>query len=189
VASVPRHVPFVLIAALLALCAGCGASNGGSVDSADYANAVCGSLLSWRQGVTNDSTRLTAALQSPSSDIGAVKARYTAFYRSIVTRTDTLIGAVRKAGAPKVDNGNSYAKDLLGALEKTRAGLATAQRRFAALPTADLHSYATGAGKIRDDLGKVFLGVGDALDKLGQTYPDKKLNQAFEHSADCQNLA
>jgi hypothetical protein len=189
VAAVPRRVPIVLIAFLLAALAACGPSNGGAVDSGDYANAVCGSLLSWRQGVTTDSTKLSADLQARSGDIATVKAKYTAFYRSIVARTDTLVAAVRKAGAPKVDNGSSYARDLLAALNQTRSGLATAQRRFAALPTTDLRSYAAGAGKIRDDLGKVFLGVGDSLDTLGRTYPDKGLNQAFERSSDCQNLA
>jgi hypothetical protein len=189
VAAVSRRVPIVLIAVLFAASAGCGPSNAGAVDSGDYANAVCARLLAWRQGVTNDSTKLSADLQARSSDINAVKAKYTAFYKSIVTRTDTLIAAVRKAGAPKVDNGSSYARDLLVALNQTRTGLATAQRRFAGLPTTDLRSYAAGAGKIRDDLGKVFLGVGDSLDTLGRTYPDKGLNQAFEHSTDCQNLA
>jgi hypothetical protein len=189
VAAVSRHVPIVLVAVLLAALAGCGPSNAGTVDSGDYADAVCGSLLTWRQGVTTDSTKLSADLQARSGDIATVKAKYTAFYKSIVTRTDTLIAAVRKAGAPKVDNGGAYARDLLAALNQTRGGLATAQRRFAALPTADLRSYAAGAGRIRDDLGKVFLGAGDSLDTLGRTYPDKGLNQAFEHSSDCQNLA
>jgi hypothetical protein len=177
-------VTFLLAGAVSA----CGPSNGGDVAAGDYAKAVCSGLLSWRQGVAGDSARLSQALQAGAADVRTVKAKYTAFYQGVVRRTDTLLGAVSKAGAPKVDNGVAYARDLTGALTRTRTGLATAQRRFAALPVNDLRSYASGAARIRDDLGTVFLGVGTALDELGKTYPDKGLNKAFEEQTDCKSL-
>jgi hypothetical protein len=186
---VVRRTRLVLIVAFVLAAAGCGPSNGGAVAPRDYADAVCAGLQTWRQGVTGDSTRLSADLQRRSADIATVKAKYTAFYRSVVARTDTLLTAVGRAGAPEVDNGTSYARDLQAALTQTRTGLAAAQRRFATLSTSDLRSYAAGAAKIRDDLGKVFLGVGDTLDQLGRTYPDKGLNKAFEESATCKSLA
>jgi hypothetical protein len=177
-------VAFLLAGAML----GCGPSNGGDTSSEDYAKGVCAGLLSWRQGVASDSARLSRELQAGAADIATVKAKYTAFFQAVVRRTDTLLAAVSKAGAPKVDNGTAYAHDLQAALAKTRTGLATAQRRFAGLPINDLRSYAAGAAKVRDDLGTVFLGVGTALDQLGKTYPDKGLNQAFEQQADCKSL-
>jgi hypothetical protein len=168
--------------------AACGPSNGGAVAPEDYAKAVCSGLVSWRHGVANDSARLSRELQASAAEIATVKAKYTAFFQGVVRRTDTLLGAVSKAGAPKVDNGTSYARDLQAALTETRTGLAGAQRRFAALPINDLRSYASEAAKVRDALGGVFVGVGDALDQLGKTYPDKGLNEAFEQDADCKSL-
>jgi hypothetical protein len=191
VAAVTRRI--LLVAFVVFLLAGsvsaCGPSNGGDIPPEDYAKAICGGLLTWRQGVANDSARLSRELQAAAADIATVKAKYTAFFQGVVRRTDTLLAAVGKAGAPKVDNGSSYAHDLQAALVKTRAGLASAQRRFAALPVDNLRSYASGAAKVRDDLGTVFLGVGTALDDLGKTYPDKGLNEAFEQDADCKSLA
>jgi hypothetical protein len=181
-------VPFVafLVAGLVSAC---GPSNGGDVSAEDYAKSVCAGLLSWRQGVAGDSARLSRDLQAGAADVATVKAKYTAFFQGAVRRTDTLLTAVGKAGAPKVDNGTSYARDLQAALAQTRTGLASAQRRFAALPVDNLRSYAAGAAKIRDELGTVFLGVGTALDQLGKTYPDKGLNKAFENDGDCKSLA
>jgi hypothetical protein len=190
VAAVIRRILLVpLVAFLTGSAAGCAPTNGGDVSPEDYAGSVCAGLLSWRQGVANDSARLSRDLQAAAADVGTVKAKYTAFFQGAVRRTDALLVTVRKAGAPKVDNGTSYARDLQSALADTRVGLANAQRRFAALPTNDLRSYAAGAAKIRDDLGKVFIGVGSALDRLGKTYPDKGLNKAFEQQADCKSLA
>jgi hypothetical protein len=166
----------------------CSPTNGGEIPPDDYAKGICAGLLGWRQGVASDSARLSRELQADAADIATVKAKYTAFFQGVVRRTDTLLAAVSKAGAPKVDNGSSYAHDLQDALTKTRAGLAAAQRRFAALPTNDLRSYASGAAKTRDDLGTVFLGISTALDQLGKTYPDKGLNEAFEQQADCKSL-
>jgi hypothetical protein len=178
-----------LVAFLAVAASGCGPTNGGDVPPEDYAKTVCAGLLSWRQSVANDSTRLSSDLQAAAADVGTVKAKYTAFFQGVVRRTDVLLSAVSKAGAPKVDNGSSYARDLKSALAETRVGLANAQRRFAVLPANDLRSYAAGAAKIRDDLGKVFIGVGSALDRLGRTYPDKDLNEAFEQQPDCKSLA
>ena len=184
--------PACLVLSVAFLLAGsvsaCGPSNGGNVASDDYAKAVCSGLLSWRQGVAGDSAGLSQALQAGAADVSTVKAKYTAFFQGIVRRTDTLLAAVDKAGAPKIDNGTAYARDLSGALAQTRTGLASAQRRFAALPVNDLRSYAAGAAKIRDALGTVFLGVGTTLDQLGKTYPDKGLNKAFEDQAACKSL-
>jgi hypothetical protein len=177
-------VAFVLAGSVSA----CSPSNGGDVPPEDYAKTICAGLLSWRQGVASDSARLSRELQAGAAEVATVKAKYTAFFQGVVRRTDLLLAAVNKAGAPKVDNGTSYAHDLQAALTKARAGLAAAQRRFAALPVNDLGSYAAGAAKARDDLGTVFLGVGTALDDLGRTYPDKGLNEAFEQQADCKSL-
>lgn len=168
---------------------GCGPSNGGDTAAEDYAKSVCAGLLSWRQGVTNDSAQLSRQLQASAADVGTVKAKYTAFFQGVVRRTDALLSAVDRAGAPKVDDGSGYARDLRAALTEARTGLASAQRRFAALPTNNLRSYAAGAAKTRDDLGTIFVGVGEALDRLGRTYPDKGLNEAFEEQPDCKSLA
>jgi hypothetical protein len=174
---------------LLTCLTACGPSNGGDVAAGDYARTVCAGLLSWRQGVNNDSGQLSRALQAGAADVNTVKAKYTAFFRGVVRRTDTLLAAIDRAGAPKVDNGVPYARDLRTALAQARAGLATAQRRFAGLPTHNLRSYASGAAKARDELGSIFVGVGAALERLGQTYPDKGLNKAFDEQPSCKSLA
>jgi hypothetical protein len=191
VAVVNRRILAVLSVAIavVASMAGCRTSNGGDIAPQDYAKAVCAGLLSWRQGVTNDSAELSRQLQAGAADVGTVKTKYTRFFQGAVRRTDVLLTAVDRAGEPKVDEGLSYARDLQSALTQARTGLATAQRRFAALPTNNLRSYAAGAAKIRDDLGTIFVGVGAALDRLGQTYPDKGLNEAFEQQPDCKSLA
>lgn len=180
--------PFLGLVILVGM-TGCGPTNGGDVAADAYAGTVCSGLLAWRQGVNNDSAQLSRALQAGASDVSTVKAKYTAFFRGVVRRTDVLLTAVDRAGAPKVDNGVLYARDLRTALAQARAGLATAQRRFAGLPTNNLRSYATGAAKARDELGTVLVGVGAALERLGQTYPDKRLNKAFDQQPNCKGLA
>jgi hypothetical protein len=96
---------------------------------------------------------------------------------------------VQSAGAPKADHGLGYSRDLAAALAKTRAGLAGAQKSFAALPTGDLAAYAAGARKVRDSLGTVFSQVGTTLDQLGGTYNDSGLNRAFRADPACQRLS
>ncbi len=175
--------------ALLLSAIGCGPSNGGETTPEDYAKAVCSNLLTWKQGVTNDSAALSRKLQARSLDVATVKAMYTAFFEGVVRRTDALLKGVETAGAPRLDDGANYARDLRAALADARAGLADARARFAALPARDLRSYAAGATKIRDELGRVFLGVGAALDRLSRTYRDRGLNDAFDQEADCKGLA
>jgi hypothetical protein len=188
--GVTRRVPFVSVAAaVLVLLMGCGPSNGGDADPRAYAKSVCSGLVIWREGITGDSAELSRALGSRATDIATVKARYTRFFAGAVRRTDDLLKTVREAGAPEVDDGLGYARDLTDALARTRKGLADAQARFGALPTRDLRSYATGAARVRDSLGALFTGVGAALDRLGSTYPDSDLNEAFRDEPGCQRLA
>jgi hypothetical protein len=182
-----RRVVFVAI--VLAAIAGCGVSEGGDVEPEAYAKAVCSGLLTWRTGVTADSTQLSNALKAGGSDVATVKARYATFFSGAVKRTDLLVRTVGDAGAPEVDNGLGYARDLQAALAQTRKGLADAQTRFARLPTTDLRSYAAGAAKVRDSLGTVFTEVGSSLDRLGSTYTDDGLNKAFADDPDCRSLA
>lgn len=184
-----RRVPLVALVAFAVLAAGCGVSDGGDAEPRAYAKAVCSGLLTWRTGVAADSAALTAALAARVSDVPTVKARYTRFFAGTVRRTDELVSTVQQAGAPKVDDGLGYARDLSAALGRTRRGLDEAQRRFARLPTGDLRSYAAGAAKIRDSLGTVFTDVGASLDRLGATYTDPDLDEAFGAEPDCRSLA
>jgi hypothetical protein len=187
---VTRRGPSVAFAAIpvAALIAGCGPSEAGEADPRAYARSVCSGLLTWSRGVTADSAELSRALQAGGADVATVKARYTRFFAGTVRRTDELVSVVGQAGAPKVDNGLGYSRDLAAALATTRRGLAEAQARFAALPTGDLRSYAAGAGRIRDSLGTLFTGIGATLDRLGSTYTDPDLNEAFRDEPDCQRL-
>jgi len=183
------RVVAVFAAFVVGASAGCGASNGGGAEPGDYAKPVCASLLTWKRGVTSDSALLSKQLQARSLDVRTVRAKYTAFFRGVVTRTDALLMEIGNAGAPAVDSGADYARDLRAALAQARAGLAAARARFAALPADDLRSYAAGAARIRDQLGQVFVGASAALGRLGRTYDDKALNTAFEDQPDCRDLA
>lgn len=186
--AVTRRV--LLVAIVLTATVACGGpENGGSADPKAYAKAVCSGLSTWQQGVTSDSTTLSSALRSATSDVATVRRRYTDFYAGTTRRTDELIRVVRAAGAPEVDNGLGYARDLTAALTQARKGLADAQTRFARLPASDLRSYAAGAAKVRDSLGTVFTDVGTSLDRLGTSYTDSDLVEAFRDEPDCQRLS
>lgn len=183
----PEVVRHVLIVPIIAILVACGPSNAGNVDADVYAGDVCSALLAWRQGVTNDSSELSRALGA-AADTATVRARYTTFFAAAVRRTDALVTAVGRAGAPKAEGGNGYARDLATTLATTTTALRRARSRFAALPTADLASYAAGAAKIRDELGSAFAGIGRSLDRLAESYPDDELNAAFAEQPACQSL-
>jgi hypothetical protein len=116
-----------------------------------------------------------------------VKARHTTFFHRVVGRTDALLTGIEDAGAPRVDDGVDYGRDLHTERMQTRTGLADVRARFAASPTGGLQGYATGSAKIRDHLGRVFAGVDAALDRFGLTYPDNSLNRAFDRQPDCNS--
>ena len=177
----------LLVVILSCALLGCGPSDAGATAPKAYAHAVCDGLATWQQGITADSTRLTQDLQAAAA-VSVVRARYARFYSDAVRRTDTLLVTVRRAGAPKVDHGTGYARDLTAALSLARASLQHAKTRFAALSTSNLRAYAAGAAAIRDELGTAFVGVGTALDRLGRSYPDKTLNKAFAGDPRCTGL-
>ena len=182
----PFAAALAVTAALLATA--CGAEDAGDVAPGTYAQSVCSGLVGWRDGVAADSAELTGSL-GKAADVATVRARYARFFDATVRRTDQLLGTVRDAGAPEADQGNGYARDLTAALERTRAGLAAAQKTFAALPTDDLGRYAAGARRVRDSLGTLFSQVGTTLDQLGGTYTDSGLNRAFRDDPACQRLS
>jgi hypothetical protein len=174
--------------AAVVLLTACGPEDAGDTEPADFARSVCAGLTSWRDGVAADSADLTRGLGG-AVDAATVRARYGRFFASAARRTDQLIRAVDAAGAPKVDHGRGYSRALTAALERTRSGLATAQKSFAALPTSDLAGYAAGAREIRDSLGGLFTQAGTALDQLGETYTSADLNRAFGDEPACQRLS
>jgi hypothetical protein len=179
---------FAVLALSAVLATACGATDAGDVAPTAYAKSVCTGLIGWRDGVAADSAALSQRL-ADAADVATVRSRYATFFTATVRRTDELIGTVKSAGAPKADHGLGYSRDLVAALDKARAGLAGAQKSFAALPTGDLAAYAAGARKVRDSLGTVFGEVGSTLDQLGGTYTDSGLNRAFRADPACQRLS
>ena len=180
--------PIAAAAAAVVLLTACGPEDAGGTEATQYARSVCAGLGTWRDGVAADSAELTRSLSS-AADVATVRSRYSRFFTSAVRRTDQLIHAVDTAGAPKVDHGQGYSRDLTAALQRARAGLAAAQKSFAALHAGDLAGYAAGARTIRDSLGGVFSQVGTALDQLGRTYTSADLNRAFGDEPGCRRLS
>jgi hypothetical protein len=186
VSAVLRPIAAALAAAVLLTA--CGAEDAGDTKPAQYAHSICAGLTGWRDGVAADSAELTRSLDD-AADVATVRSRYTRFFSATVRRTDQLISTISAAGAPDVEHGNGYSRDLTSALHQARTGLATAQRSFGVLPATDLAGYAAGARKVRDSLGAVFGQVGTTLDHLGSTYTDGDLNRAFSAEPACQRLS
>jgi hypothetical protein len=186
VSAVFRPIPAVLASAVLLTA--CGAQDAGDTKPAQYARSICSGLAGWRDGIAGDSAELSRSLDG-ANDVATVQARYQRFFRATVRRTDQLISTVSAAGAPAVDHGNGYSRDLAAALRQARAGLAAAQKSFGTLPTTDLAAYAAGARKIRDSLGAVFDQVGSSLDHLDSTDTDGDLNRAFGDEPACRRLS
>jgi hypothetical protein len=174
--------PIVAGVVAVVLLTACAPEDAGDTEPADFARSVCAGLTSWRDGVATESAELTRSLDG-ANDVATVRSRYGHFFTSTVRRTDQLIHTVDTAGAPKVDHGRGYSRDLTAALESARSGLAIA------LPAGDLAGYAARARKIRDSLGGVFTQVGTTLDELGRTYTSANLNRAFGDEPACQRLS
>ena len=85
------------------------------------------------------------------------------FLNSAALATDAMLGRVRNAGTPAVEDGPAFAADLRRNLDSMKSIFAVLRRRAQALPVEDPASFISGIGGIESQLRLQFGTVTEGL--------------------------
>jgi hypothetical protein len=184
------RLPIVLLAATLALAAGCG--GGGSSASAgappaQWAASVCGALQTWQTSLQSKAQGLTQdVLQAQSPK--AAKQQLGDFLDEVIAETDTMIASVGKVGQPAVDQGDQVARDFRAGLDQMRAAFADAKTKIEQVPTDDPQAFQQQLTAIGQELQTQGQSIGSTLGNLDEKYNAPELGKAFDENANCKAI-
>jgi hypothetical protein len=167
-----------LAAAVLALLAGCGGDDD-QTDVEAWADDVCGSVLTWRDAVTEAADSLQNGSGSPLD-------RAQSAVDEVQAATGTLRDELEGLEAPRTQAGET----AQGAIDELAASL---RGDLAAIETAtaDVTSVAdalAAASTVTDALTDMRDAVARALDELDGTDAEAELREAFDASDSCREL-
>jgi hypothetical protein len=184
-----RRLPILALLAAVALAAGCG---GGEetpegVPPADWAQSVCGALSGWQASLQEQSQGLTSEVLE-ANDPEAAKQQISDFLIDVIAETDTMIGAVRAAGQPAVDEGGQIAEDFNNGLTQMRTAFTDAAADVQSVPTDDPQAFQQQLTQIGEDLQTQGEAIGNTLGEIDEKYEADELSQAFDDTPACKDF-
>ena len=187
-------MPLKLILALVALAAllaGCGGDDGGSdaegVPPEDWAASVCGALAGWQSSLQEQSQGPSSAVLEADSPESA-RDQIGEFLTQVISETETMIGEVRAAGQPAVDQGDQIAEDFNNGLQQMRTAFEAARQQVEEVPTDNPQAFQQELTGIGQELQTQGEAIGNQLDEIDERYDADELSQAFDDTPACSDF-
>ena len=182
---------FAAVAVAVALVAGgCGGDDGGSAGGADpeqYAADVCGAISDWQKELQTSATTMQSKL-TPRSTPEDVKTELVAFMEGATKSTEDMLGKVKEAGPPAVEDGEALQRDLENGLGDAHTAFAQARDKVKELPTDDRAAFQREASTLGTTLNQQGTKIGETFNGLSTKYDSRELNEAFDKEPSCKSL-
>lgn len=173
-----------LVATLAA--SACGGGDGSAGASPDeYAADVCNAISAWQKDLQASANRMNAAIGS-SPTPAAVKAQFVKFMDSAIAATNRMLGKVKAAGPPAVDDGEKLQRDVENALAKAEQAFTRSRDKAKTLPTEDPSAFRREAQALGTTLSREGTAIQNTFDGLADKYESKELDEAFDKQQGCK---
>jgi hypothetical protein len=171
-------IPAVAIAVFAAGCGGKSAEKSGSESSADWANNLCSSLVTWSTSVRKTTSSLKGNVSQSSLESTA---------DDVTKATDKLESDLKGLGTPDTESGKKAKETVDKLAGQLKTDVATIEK---AVKEA---SGASGALKAVSTVSTSLVSVGDqvttAFASIQQLDTKGELEKAFKDSEECKKLA
>src|SRR5438105_3453752 len=170
VSMVRRSRAWAVTAAAAIVLSACGGGGGGGLGKSSaeqYVKTVCTSIGGW---VKDIQTRVGKVQKENPSSPQEGKKTITEFFDGVIGSTGKLVGEIKAAGTPDVDNGAQISSSVVTALQKAQSLLQQARARVQALPTDNPHAFVTAVQQIST-------AVQGAFEKAGKQFSNLKSSQ------------
>lgn len=157
-------------AVLVLTLSGCEDGGEGNEKAARWAKTYCGALRVQNQTI-DDANKALARISEGGGTPEEIKQTDVEAFQDLSVAFDALSDALRKAGAPPVENGKRLQKNATGALDALSASYSGLKEQAEKLDTEDQAEFAAGLQEITDGMKEVpeqFNVVKRTLDALRQ---------------------
>jgi len=167
----------VLFAFLVFVAAGCGKSEPKAVPTNEWANDICGDLVTW----TTTMKSVASSVKANPTKSGAQDA-----VNQAKDATSTLTDSLKSLGKPDTSTGDQAKSDISALADQLSADIDSIESSFKNASTASevLASLSSSAST----LTTMSKQVSDTFGKLQQLDAKGELEKAFSSSANCKQL-
>ncbi|MEU1800232.1 small secreted protein [Streptomyces sp. NPDC019937] len=167
-------------AALVLALSGCGGGDEGDKKVNDWAKSVCDQVQPQLKKIQGANASIQAA--SDEQDSKKLQQTDSKAFQQISESYAALATAVRKAGAPPVDNGEQVQKQAVKELNATSKAYNDLKTTVDKLETSDKSKFAEGLKGVADELDKLSKSGDQALKQL----QEGKVGTAMSKQPGCQ---
>jgi hypothetical protein len=151
-----------------------------------WSGQVCQALTTYKDDVGKLDKSFEAKVRR-SKTLGDIKSRFTTFLRDVATRTDKMLGQLRKAGIPDAPEGAQVAVAIQNGMLQLRDAFERLVNESRQLPTgspADFQTaFRTLQGHITDSESQ-----NQAVFRQASGFSSPSLERAFRSQAACKRL-
>ena len=185
----------VAVAALVLALAGCSDDTPGapapgpSATTTTTTTEAGGDAVAWAEqvcaSVGPEVAKLSAGPDIDPSNPQAAKEGLVTYLDTLISAIDRMIGGVRDAGAPPVQDGQVAADRAVSTLEQAKTSVTAARDELAAADVSDPAAFQAAFTKVGEDLQK----LSELENPMKGLRGNEELDKAFEQAPACKKLS
>ena len=157
-----------------------------TVSPGQWSGQVCSALVSYKNDAAKLEKTFEANIKNPKS-LTEVKTKFTAFLKANVTRANTLIADLQKAGTPKAPMGGQFASAIKAGFVQLRDGFKSLVGNAQSVPTGSVSDFESAFNTLQGQLNTLETQNQSTFQAADQ-FSSSQLNTAFQAQKSCKSL-